>query len=80
MNQILLAFIVALITWYVATAMPIFLRWSFYLVGPLVGGLLSGLLFGNLTYGFHVGSTLPLAFPGAIPVGSTLPLVFALSL
>ena len=79
MNQILLAFIVALITWYVATAMPMFLRWSFYLGGPLVGGLVCGILFGNLTYGLQVGATIQLAYLGAIAVGGTLPSELAIA-
>lgn len=79
MNQILLAFIVALITWYVATAMPMFLRWSFYLGGPLVGGLVCGILFGDLTYGLQVGATIQLAYLGAIAVGGTLPSELAIA-
>ena len=39
MTQILTAILIALITWYVATMMPMFLRWSCYMGGPLVGGL-----------------------------------------
>lgn len=79
MNQILLAFIVALITWYVATAMPMFLRWSFYLGGPLVGGLVCGILFSDLTYGLQVGATIQLAYLGAIAVGGTLPSEMAIA-
>ena len=79
MNQILLAVIVALITWYVATAMPMFLRWSFYLGGPLVGGLVCGILFGDITYGLQVGATIQLAYLGAIAVGGTLPSELAIA-
>ena len=78
MSQVLMAVIVALITWYVATAMPMFLRWSFYLGGPLVGGLVCGILFGDITYGLQVGATIQLAYLGAI-AGGTLPSELAIA-
>lgn len=73
MPQLLLALIIALITWYVATMMPMFLRWSCYMGGPLVAGLVCGLIFGDIPYGLQVGSTIQLAYLGAIAVGGTLP-------
>ncbi len=71
--------VIALITWYVATAMPMFLRWSFYLGGPLVGGLVCGILFGDVPYGLQVGATIQLAYLGAIAVGGTLPSELAIA-
>lgn len=79
MNHVLLSLIVALITWYVATAMPMFLRWSFYMGGPLVGGLVCGILFGNISYGLQVGATIQLAYLGTIAVGGTLPSELAIA-
>lgn len=79
MNLFLLSLIIALITWYAATAMPMFLRWSFYLGGPLVGGLVCGILFGDISYGLEVGSTIQLAYLGAIAVGGTLPSELAIA-
>jgi PTS system mannose-specific IID component len=79
MNLFVLSLVVALITWYVATAMPMFLRWSFYLGGPLVGGLVCGILFGDISYGLAVGATIQLAYLGAIAVGGTLPSELAIA-
>lgn len=79
MNLFVLSVIVALITWYVATMMPMFLRWSFYMGGPLVGGLVCGILFGNIQYGLQVGATIQLAYLGAIAVGGTLPSELAIA-
>lgn len=79
MNHVVLALAIAFITWYVATAMPMFLRWSCYLGGPLVGGFVCGILFGNITYGLEVGATIQLAYLGAIAVGGTLPSELAIA-
>ena len=79
MNHVVLALVIAFITWYVATAMPMFLRWSCYLGGPLVGGFVCGILFGNITYGLEVGATIQLAYLGAIAVGGTLPSELAIA-
>lgn len=79
MNLFILSLVIAFITWYVATAMPMFLRWSFYLGAPLVGGLVCGILFGNIQYGLQVGATIQLAYLGAIAVGGTLPSELAIA-
>lgn len=79
MSLLLISVIVALITWYVATMMPMILRWSFYMGGPLVGGLVCGLLFGDVSYGLKVGATIQLAYLGAIAVGGTLPSELAIA-
>lgn len=79
MSLFVLSLVIALITWYVATAMPMFLRWSFYLGGPLVGGLVCGILFGDIQYGLQVGGTIQLAYLGAIAVGGTLPSELAIA-
>ncbi|MBE6012020.1 MAG: PTS sugar transporter subunit IIC [Lachnospiraceae bacterium] len=73
MNLFLQSLIVGLITWYVATAMPMFLRWSFYFGAPLVGGLVNGLLFGNLALGLQTGAVIQMAYLGTIAVGGSLP-------
>lgn len=79
MSLFFLSLAIAFITWYVATAMPMFLRWSFYLGGPLVGGLVCGILFGDIQYGLEVGATIQLAYLGAIAVGGTLPSELAIA-
>lgn len=79
MQQFLVALVIALITWYVATMMPMFLRWSCYMGGPLVAGLVCGLIFGDIQYGLQVGSTIQLAYLGAIAVGGTLPSELAIA-
>ncbi|GHV63818.1 hypothetical protein AGMMS49587_14890 [Spirochaetia bacterium] len=73
MNLLLVSLIIALLTWYVATAMPMFLRWSFYMGAPLIGGLICGLLYGDLTYGLKVGATIQMAYLGTLAVGGTIP-------
>lgn len=79
MSNIVIAIVVALLTWYVATMMPMFLRWSFYMGGPLCAGLICGILFGDISYGLSVGSTIQLAYLGAIAVGGTLPSELAIA-
>ena len=39
--QLLHALIIALLTWLVATAFPMWLRWSMYFGAPLVAGLIN---------------------------------------
>lgn len=73
MSLVVLSLIIALITWYVATAAPMFLRWSCYFGAPLVAGLINGLLFGDLTYGLQVGATVQMAYLGLVAVGGSLP-------
>lgn len=79
MQLFLQALIVALITWYVATAMPMFLRWSCYFGAPLVAGLVNGLIFGDLVYGLQVGATIQMAYLGMVAVGGALPSDMALA-
>lgn len=73
MSMFFIALIIALITWYVATAAPMFLRWSCYFGAPLVAGLINGLLFGDLAYGLKVGATVQMAYLGLVAVGGALP-------
>lgn len=79
MSLFFTAFLVALITWFVATAMPMFLRWSCYFGGPLVAGLVMGLIFGDVTYGLKVGATIQMAYFGLVAVGGALPSDLALA-
>jgi mannose/fructose/N-acetylgalactosamine-specific phosphotransferase system component IIC len=79
MNLFLTSLIVAFIIWYVSSMMPMFLRWSFHLGGPLVGGLVCGIIFGDISYGLQVGATIQLAYIGAIAVGGTLPSEMAIA-
>ena len=58
------ALVIALLTWLVATAFPMWLRWSCYFGAPLVAGLVNGLLLGDLAYGLEVGSTVMMAYIG----------------
>ena len=67
------ALIIALCTWYAATACPMWLRWSVYFGAPLVAGLVNGLLLGNLTYGLAVGSNVMMAYIGMVAIGGSLP-------
>ena len=79
MNLFIQALIVALITWYVATALPMFLRWSFYFGAPLVAGLVNGIIFGDIAYGLKVGATIQMAYLGMVAVGGALPSEMAIS-
>ena len=73
------ALIIALITWFAATAYPMWLRWSVYFGAPLVAGLVNGLLLGNLGYGLSVGSTVMMAYIGMVAIGGSLPSDYALA-
>ena len=73
------ALIIALCTWYAATACPMWLRWSVYFGAPLVAGLVNGLLLGNLTYGLSVGATVMMAYIGMVAIGGSLPSDYALA-
>lgn len=79
MNLLFQSLLIALITWYVATAMPMFLRWSFYFGGPLVAGLVCGLIFGDVGYGLRVGATIQMAYLGMVAVGGALPSEMAIA-
>ena len=79
MTSLFQALLVALITWYVATAMPMFLRWSFYFGGPLVGGLINGIIFGDIAYGMQVGANIQMAYLGMVAVGGSLPSEMAIA-
>lgn len=79
MNLLVQSLIIAFITWYVATAMPMFLRWSFYFGGPLVAGLVCGIVFGDISYGLKVGATIQMAYLGMVAVGGALPSEMAIA-
>jgi PTS system mannose-specific IID component len=67
------ALIIALLTWLIATAAPMWLRWSMYFGAPLVAGLINGLLLGDLTYGLQCGATIMMAYIGLVAIGGSLP-------
>ncbi len=71
--QLFHALIIALLTWLVATAFPMWLRWSMYFGAPLVAGLINGLLLGDLTYGLQCGGTIMMAYIGLVAIGGSLP-------
>jgi mannose/fructose/N-acetylgalactosamine-specific phosphotransferase system component IIC len=71
--QVLHALIIALLTWLVATACPMWLRWSMYFGAPLVSGLINGLLLGDLSYGLQCGATVMMAYIGLVAIGGSLP-------
>ncbi|HWP50533.1 MAG TPA: PTS sugar transporter subunit IIC [Clostridia bacterium] len=71
--QFVHALIIALFTWLVATAFPMWLRWSMYFGAPLVSGLINGLLLGDLTYGLQCGGTIMMAYIGLVAIGGSLP-------
>lgn len=73
------ALVIALCTWYAATACPMWLRWSVYFGAPLVAGLVNGLLLGNLAYGLAVGSNVMMAYIGMVAIGGSLPSDYALA-
>lgn len=79
MSLLIQALIVAFITWYVAAAAPMFLRWSLYFGAPLVAGLVNGIIFGDITYGLQVGATIQMAYLGMVAVGGALPSEMAIS-
>ncbi len=67
------ALIIALLTWLIATACPMWARWSLYFGAPLISGLINGLLLGDLTYGLKVGATVMMAYVGLVAIGGALP-------
>jgi len=67
------ALIIALLTWLIATACPMWARWSLYFGAPLISGLINGLLLGDLTYGLKVGATIMMAYIGLVAIGGSLP-------
>lgn len=71
--QLLHALIIALLTWLVATAFPMWLRWSMYFGAPLVAGLINGILLGDMTYGLQCGGTIMMAYIGLVAIGGSLP-------
>lgn len=73
------ALVIALCTWFAATACPMWLRWSVYFGAPLVAGLVNGLLLGNVAYGLSVGSTVMMAYIGMVAIGGSLPSDYALA-
>lgn len=73
------AIIIAALTWLVASAFPMWLRWSFYFGGPLVAGLINGLILGDVSYGLQVGGTVMMAYIGLVAIGGSLPSDLALA-
>lgn len=73
------ALFIALCTWLVATAFPMWLRWSCYFGAPLVAGLVNGLLLGDVSYGLEVGSTVMMAYIGMVAIGGSLPSDYAIA-
>ncbi|HHW02547.1 MAG TPA: PTS sugar transporter subunit IIC [Thermoanaerobacterales bacterium] len=73
------AFIIALITWIVATFMPMCFRWSLYFGAPLVAGLVDGIILGDIPYGLQVGATIQMAYIGLVAAGGALPSDLALA-
>lgn len=67
------ALTIALLTWLVATACPMWARWSLYFGAPLISGLINGLLLGELAYGLEVGATIMMAYIGLVAIGGALP-------
>ena len=73
------ALVIALFTWFAATACPMWLRWSMYFGAPLVAGLVNGVLLGDVAYGLSVGSTVMMAYIGMVAIGGSLPSDYALA-
>ncbi len=73
------ALVVALLTWLVATAFPMWLRWSCYFGAPLIAGLVNGLMMGDVTYGLKTGATIMMAYIGMVAIGGALPSDMALA-
>lgn len=73
------ALIIALLTWLVATAFPMWLRWSMYFGAPLVSGLICGLLLHDVPYGLQCGATIMMAYIGLVAIGGSLPSDLALA-
>ena len=73
------ALIIALLTWLIATAAPMWLRWSMYFGAPLVSGLINGLMLGDLAYGLQCGATIMMAYIGLVAIGGSLPSDLALA-
>ncbi|NPV69208.1 MAG: PTS sugar transporter subunit IIC [Firmicutes bacterium] len=73
------AALVAIITWVVATYLPMSVRWALYFGGPLMAGLIDGLIFGNVPLGLQIGATIQMAYVGLVAAGGTLPSDLALA-
>lgn len=73
------AIIIAFITWYIATAAPMFLRWSLYFGAPLMAGLIVGVIMGNVTDALKIGATIQMAYLGMVAVGGALPSEMAIA-
>lgn len=67
------AIIVALLTWLVSAAFPMWLRWAFHFGAPIVAGFIYGLLFGDLAYGLAVGAHVMMAYMGLVAIGGSVP-------
>lgn len=73
MNLLLYAVIIALLCWITSSALPMWLRWSFYFGAPLVSGMINGFLQGDIAYGLEVGATIQMAYIGLLAIGGSLP-------
>lgn len=67
------AIIVALLTWFVSAACPMWLRWSLHFGAPIVAGFLYGMMFGDLAYGLAVGANVMMVYMGLVAVGGSVP-------
>lgn len=67
------AIIVALLTWLVSAAFPMWLRWAFHFGAPIIAGFIYGLMFGDLAYGLAVGANIMMVYMGLIAVGGSVP-------
>lgn len=67
------AIVVALLTWLVSAAFPMWLRWAFHFGAPIVAGLIYGIMFGDLPYGLAVGANVMMAYMGLVAIGGSVP-------
>lgn len=67
------AIVVALLTWLVSAAFPMWLRWAFHFGAPIVAGFIYGLMFGDLPYGLAVGANVMMAYMGLVAIGGSVP-------
>lgn len=73
MSNFIIAIIVALLTWFVSAACPMWLRWSLHFGAPIVAGFIYGLLFNDLSYGLAVGANIMMVYMGLVAVGGAVP-------
>lgn len=73
MGKFGIAVLVALLTWFVSAACPMWLRWSLHFGAPIVAGFIYGIIFGDLTYGLAVGANIMMVYMGLVAVGGAVP-------